>query len=106
MARPNWVRPLERPSGRRLIDPKDAVFVAVEGQWLAIALQIVSSSFTVGKEGLLRHKPQLHQLAGGIVDEHQQGTLGSPSFKPGVLRAIDLHQLSKTGSPLTHLVDG
>jgi len=79
--------------------------VTVEGQRFAFPLKIGSGRFAIGKEGFVRNKQQLHQPPGRIIDEHQQGTAFASLFEPGMIRAIDLDQLSITGSPLSHLVD-
>jgi hypothetical protein len=48
---------------------------------------------------------QLHQPAGGVVDEHQQRAHRSPVLEPGVVAAIDLDELAQAGSPVARLVD-
>ncbi len=106
IARPNWVSPLVRAQGAGLVDPEDAVLVAVEGHRLAVALEVVPGGFAVGEEGLVRHKPQLQQLTGGIIDIDQQGAARPAVFEPVVIRAIDLHQLAQTRPPLAQLMRG
>jgi len=43
------------------------VFIAVEGDWLAIALEITFCSLAVTEKVLTVHEAQLYQLSGGIV---------------------------------------
>ena len=45
------------------------------------------------------------QLAGGIVDEHDQGATWPASLKPVMWRAIDLHQFSRAGPAGAPLVN-
>jgi len=47
------------------------MLVAVECQRLAAAFKIMPGSFSVAKEALVQHEPQLEQLPRGIIDEHQ-----------------------------------
>ncbi len=96
-------QPTGSSQGTRLIDPEDAMFVAVEGHRFAVPLEIVPSGFTIGKKGLVRHKPQLQQLPVASSMNTSKVHFG-PLFEPGMIRAIDLHQLPKTGPPLPHLV--
>ena len=51
---PELGQPAGCSQGPRLIDPKDAVFVAVEGHRLAVALEIMPRGFAIGKKGLVR----------------------------------------------------
>ncbi len=66
------------------IDPKDAVFIAVEGYRLAIALKISLRRCAVAEKALASHEQQLQQFASSIVDKHQQHTARSASFEPVV----------------------
>src|SRR3972149_891933 len=91
--------------GLRLIDPEDAMFVAVEGHRLAIALKIMPRGFAGGKESLFWYKPEFQELPGGIIDVHQQSAPRPTTFKPIVIRSVDLYQFPKTGPPLAHLVN-
>ena len=88
----------------RLVDPEDAMFVAIEGGWLAVTGEIAFCRLAVAEKALAFHEEQLPQSASRIIDEHQQSTSRSTPFKPVMRRTIDLHQLSKTGSPFSHLV--
>ncbi len=83
----------------RHIDPKNAVFVAVEGNWFAVLPEIAFRCLSVAEETLAFHKEQLHQLPGGIVNEYQQHTGWRSPFEPVMRRAIDLDQFSKAGAP-------
>lgn len=52
------------------------MFVTVKSNRLAVALEILSRSFPVAKKDLIRHKPQLQELPGGIVDVDYKVHLG------------------------------
>jgi hypothetical protein len=56
------------------LDPKDAVFIAVEGDGLAMLLEVTFRRQSVAEKTLAFDKTQLSQLARGIVNEHQQNT--------------------------------
>ena len=103
MARPNWVSAWPDPDDGH-IDPKNAVFVAVEGHWLATPPEIAFGRLAVAEKALALHKEQLHQLACRIVDEHQQDTRLCSSFKPVMRGTIDLHQFAKAGPPFSQLM--
>lgn len=60
-----------RGSAGGLIDPENAVFVAVECEWLAMSLNIRSGGLSVAEEALTLHKGQLSQPAGRIIDKDQ-----------------------------------
>ena len=47
----------------------------------------------------------MHQLAGRVVDKHQQGALRPTVFEPPMLAAVDLHQLADTLAPRPRLVN-
>src|SRR5580693_1525027 len=64
------------------IDPKDAVLVAVEGDRLAVRLEILTGRLEVVEGGFRLDKPQLHQAAGGVVNIDQQGGLRAAVLKP------------------------
>jgi hypothetical protein len=64
------------------LDPKDAVFIAVEGDGLAMLLEVTFRRQSVAEKTLAFDKTQLSQLARGIVNEHQQNTWIRSSFKP------------------------
>src|SRR3954449_8352040 len=48
---------------------------------------------------------QMHQSAGGVIDEHQQGALRPAILKPPMLAAVDLNQLADALAPRTGLVN-
>jgi len=81
MARPNCVRASVVPLAG-WIDPEDTIFVAVEGDWLAIAGEIVSGCQTVAEKALAFDKGQLYQFTGGIIDKYQQTASWGTSFEP------------------------
>ncbi len=79
-----------------LIDPEYAMFVAVEGDWLALTLKILSGSLTVAEKTLAFDKGQLSQFAGGIIDKYQQTASRCTPFEPIMGRTIDLYQFPRT----------
>jgi hypothetical protein len=48
---------------------------------------------------------QLHQPAGGVVDEHQQGARRRSLLEPGVITAIDLDQLTQAVAAVAWLMN-
>lgn len=66
--------------------------------------QIQIQRLEVAERALRRHKPQLHQSAGRIVDKDEQGASGTTILKPAVIRAVKLDQLAQTFSAKTQLV--
>src|ERR1700680_4049244 len=60
--------------------PKDRMLVGIERNRLAIALQIALQSLEIGKCALGWDKAELHQSAGGGIDEHQEPAGGRPIF--------------------------
>jgi len=69
---------------RRLIDPEDAVFVAIEGYGLAMPGEIDRGGLGITEKALALHELQMHQAASGIIDEYQQGANRCSSFKPSM----------------------
>ena len=65
-----------------LIDTKDAVFIAVEGDRLAVGTKILVTGLGVAEEAFVLDELQVDQSTTGIVDEDQQATGGCPTFKP------------------------
>jgi hypothetical protein len=47
----------------------------------------------------------VHQPAGGVVDEDEQGALRAAILEPPVLRAVDLDQLADALAAIAGLVD-
>ena len=54
-----------------MVDPEDAVLVAVERHRLAPGLEIGTRRMEIGKGRLALDKLQVHQPAGRVIDEHQ-----------------------------------
>src|SRR5262249_3255653 len=88
-----------------MIDAEHPVLVAVEGDRLAPGFEVGASRVEIGKSRLALDKPQMHQAAGRMVDEHEQGALRAAILKPPVLAAVDLHQLADTVAPGAGLMD-
>jgi hypothetical protein len=59
----------------------------------------------VGEGRLTFDKLQVHQPAGRIIDEHQQGALRAAILKPPMLAAVDLHQLANAVAPGARLMN-
>src|SRR3990170_6698015 len=57
-------------------------------------------SFKQGPGSLIVNKTTIHYSACSIIDEGNQGTGRSSSFKPGMGRAIKLNQFAKTGTSI------
>ena len=92
----------ERP---RMVDPEHAVLVAVERHRLAPGLQVSAGGVEIGEGRLALDKLKLHQPAGRVVDEHQQGALRPAVLEPPVLAAVALHQLADALASMAGLVD-
>ena len=88
-----------------VVHPEDAVLVGIQGHRTTVLGQIDPQSLQVSPSGLGRHEVQHHQLAGGIVDEHDQGATWPASLKPVMWRAIDLHPFSRAGPAGAPLVN-
>src|SRR5260221_14795106 len=50
-------------------------------------------------------KLQMHQAAGGVVDEDEQGALWPPSLEPPVFRTVDLDQLAQAIAAIPRLMN-
>ena len=74
---------------------EDGMPVAVEGNRAAMGLKIALEGLEVGKGTLRGHEPQLHELAGRIVDEDEQRAGVGTILEPAMLAAIDLDQLAQ-----------
>jgi hypothetical protein len=81
-----------------------AKHVAVEGDRLATAPEILVCRLRVAEKALALYEAQLEHLPSGIVNEHQQHTRLGPSFKPVMRGAIDLHQFPETSAPFAQLM--
>src|SRR5271155_4071110 len=88
-----------------MVDPKDAMLVAVERNRLAPGLQIGARRVKIRKGRLALDKLEVHQSAGRVIDEHQQGALRPAIFEPPMLAAIDLHQFADTVAPVAGLMN-
>ena len=88
-----------------MVDPEDAVLVAVERDRLAPGFQIRAGRMEIGESRLALDKLQMHQPAGRVINEHQQGALRSTIFEPPMLAAIDLHQFADTLAPVAGLMN-
>ena len=81
------------------------MLVAVERDRLAPGLQIGTGRMEIGEGRLALDELQVHQPAGRVVDEHQQGALGTPILEPPMLAAIDLHQFADAVTPVARLMN-
>ena len=88
-----------------VVDPEHAVLVAIERNWLAPRLQIGAGRVEISKSRLALDKLQMHQLAGRIVDKHQQGALRPTILEPPVLAAVDLDQFAEALAPRARLMN-
>jgi hypothetical protein len=88
---------------RSMRTAENAMLVAVEGQRLAPLLQVCLRCMQIIKGGLRSGKPQMQQLAGGVIDIDEQGAFEGAVLEPLVMRAIDLHELTKAITPATRL---
>jgi hypothetical protein len=92
-ARPNWV--MRSPPAALAVHPKDAVFVAIESDRLAMRLQVIARRAEVIERGFRGNEPKLHQSARGIVHERQKRAHLATTLEPGVFRTVDLHKLAQ-----------
>jgi hypothetical protein len=74
------------------VDPEHAVLVSVEGDRLAMLLEVAAQGREVGEGRLRSDEPQVHQPRGRIIDEHQQSALRAPLLEPAVLAAVDFDE--------------
>jgi hypothetical protein len=81
-----------------------AVFVRVEGNRLAVPLEVRPRGTHVGEGALALDHLQVHELARSIVDEHQERALRTAVLEPPVLRAVDLDKLAAAVAPIAWLV--
>jgi hypothetical protein len=68
-------------------------------------LEVGPRGFEVREGRLGRHEVQLHQPAGGVVDENQQRAVHITLLEPGVVAAVDLDQLADARPAIARLVD-
>jgi hypothetical protein len=105
MPRPAELGHAVAANGPGLIDPENAVLVAVERDRLAPGLQIGAGRMEIGERRFAFDELQVHQPAGRVVNEHQQGALRPAIFEPPMLTAVDLDQLANAVAPIARLVD-
>ncbi len=73
---------------------KDGVFVTVESDGTAMLKQVALQGFEVAERAFGSQKPQLHQRAGSVINEDEQGAGVASILEPSVIRTINLDQLS------------
>ena len=88
-----------------MVDPEDAMLVAVERDRFAPGFQISAGRMEIGESRLALDKLQMHQPAGRVINKHQQGALRSTIFEPPMLAAIDLHQFADTLASVAGLMN-
>ncbi len=71
-----------------------------------MVVKIPVERLEVGVRALARHEAQLHQLAGGVVDEDQQRAGLAALLEPAMVAAVDLDQLTVALAPKPRLVEG
>jgi len=82
-----------------VVDAEDAVPVAVEGHRQSVLLDMAIERVHVAQGAFLRHKAQLGEAAGGIVNEHQETAARPARFEPGMGTTVDLNQFAKAWPP-------
>ena len=82
------------------------MLVGIEGDRSTMIFEIKLQRLEIAERTFLAHETQLHQLAGRIIDEHQQRAWITAILEPAVLRCIDLHQLALGLASQSWLVDG
>src|SRR3954447_14053625 len=103
-ARPNWVVP-SPPAASGWSTRKMPCLVRVEGDRLAVRLDVGAGGRHVGQRALGRHEPQVDEAAGRVGDEDAQRAGGPAVLDAGVLAAVDLDQLAEAVSAVARLVD-
>jgi hypothetical protein len=98
--------PIQDAIGILLVDPENAMFVAVERNRIAVSLEIAARRTEVVERRFRRHEARLHEAAGGVIDEGEQRAGRAAVFEPCMLRAIDLHQLTEALAATARLVRG
>src|ERR687894_782004 len=69
--------------------------VAVEGDRAAMGLEIALEGLEIGEGALRGHEAQLHQPAGGIIDEDEQRAGVGAILEPALRAAVDLDELAQ-----------
>lgn len=72
-------------AGLSAVHPEDAVLVGIKGGRAAMRLQIVLQRREIGPSAFRDDEAHLHQLAGGIVDEHQERADRAAILEPAAL---------------------
>ena len=103
-ARLNCVTPAP-PLGLLLVDPEHHGLVAIERHRLAVLLEVRTHRREVRECRLRLAEPKLHQGAGCIVHEHQQGTARGALLEPLVVGAVDLDEFAPTRPTAPGLLD-
>src|SRR5689334_12711686 len=85
--------------------PKDAVLVAVEGQWLAPIPEIRLRRMEIVERVLGGRKAQMEQPASRIVDKDEQGAFCAAVLEPPMMRAVDLHEFAQAITPAGRLME-
>src|SRR5690349_24466561 len=75
--------------------PEHRMLVGVEGDGAAVGLEVAPQGLEVGERALRRHEAQLHEPAGRVVDEDQQGARVGAILEPAVLAAVDLDEFAQ-----------
>lgn len=90
--------------GLLVVDPEDTGLVAVECKKLTVTFLITAGGFKIGESGLRTDKQKLHQPARRIINVNEQCSGRATILEPAMLAAINLDQLSGTGTPRTWLM--
>ena len=91
--------------GLLLVDSEHRGLVAVQRHRLAVLLEVGAHRREVGERRLRLAEQQLHQGAGCVVDEHQQGAATGALLEPLVVAAVDLDELAATRPTAPGLLD-
>lgn len=91
--------------GSRAVVPKGAVLVRIEGDRLAVPLEIGPCRPQVGEGALAFRHLEVHQLARGIVDIDQQAAAWPATLEPVMIRTVDLDELAPALAPVAGLVE-
>ncbi len=81
------------------------MLVAVEGHKASMFMRISLQRAEIAERALGRHELQMHQGAGRVVDEDEQGAGRSAILEPVMIRAIDLDQLAIAFPAQTRLME-
>ena len=87
------------------VDSEYRGLVAVQRYRLAVLLEVGAHRREVGEHRLRLAEPQLHQGAGGVVDEHQQRAATGALLEPLVIGPVDLDELAAARPTVPRLLD-